>query len=133
MIYNKFDNFTHWYNNFQYWFAHWCAFNMTAMNMGVWKFHHLFHDIEKPWLGIFLAYGKVHKRHISKSKHHIEYYRLHGECNWTDLVIDWECSQFTKEKGKLTAREFLEKLLASNNLTKEEGDFISTELEKYGL
>jgi len=133
MIYNQFDNFTHWYNNFQYWFAHWCAFNMTAMNMGVWKFHHLFHDIEKPWLGIFLPYNKVHKRHISKAEHHIEHYRQHGKCNWTDLVIDWECSQYTKEKGKLTARDFLNKLLASNDLTKKEGDLISTELEKYGL
>jgi hypothetical protein len=106
---------------------------MTAMNMGVWKFHHLFHDIEKPWFGIFLSYDKVHKRHISKSKHHIEHYRLYGECNWTDLVIDWECSQFTKEKGKLTAREFLDKLLTSNNITVEEGQLISTELEKYDL
>lgn len=101
--------------------------------MGVWKFHHLFHDIEKPCLGIFLSYNKVHKRHISKVKHHIEHYRQYGECNWTDLVIDWECSQYTKEKGKLTAREFLEKLLASNELTKKEGDLVSSELEKYGL
>ena len=37
-------------SKFDYWFAHWCAFNMTALNLGVWKFKYLFHDIEKPWL-----------------------------------------------------------------------------------
>ena len=42
-------------SKFKYWFAHWCAFNMTALNLGVWKFKYLFHDIEKPWLMLFLV------------------------------------------------------------------------------
>ena len=33
---------------FAYWFAHWCAYNMIAINCNAWKFKYLFHDIEKP-------------------------------------------------------------------------------------
>ena len=25
-------------NSFKYWFAHWCAFQMTALNLKCWKF-----------------------------------------------------------------------------------------------
>ena len=133
MIYNDFDNFTHWYNNFQYWFAHWCAFNMTAMNLGVWKFHHLFHDFEKPWLSIFIKYDVLHKYHITHSKHHLEHYRLTNECNWLDLVIDWECSQFTKKKGKLNSRDFLNKMLGDGLVTENEAKKIKKILDKYEI
>ena len=54
MKYNNFENFSHWYNNHQYHFAHWCAFNMLAMNLGVWKLHHFFHDWYKPWINDLL-------------------------------------------------------------------------------
>ena len=37
-------------SSFKYWFAHWCAYNMTALNLGMWKPKYLLHDIEKPWL-----------------------------------------------------------------------------------
>ena len=37
-------------SSFKYWFAHWCAYQMTALNCGAWKFKYLFHDIEKPFL-----------------------------------------------------------------------------------
>ena len=40
-------------SSFKYWFAHWCAYNMTALNLGMWKPKYLWHDIEKPWLMMF--------------------------------------------------------------------------------
>ena len=48
--------------SFSYWFAHWCAYNMTALNLKCWKLKYLFHDIEKPWLMLFWRnYNKVQK------------------------------------------------------------------------
>ena len=37
-------------SGFKYWFAHWCAFQMTALNLKCWRPKYLLHDIEKPWL-----------------------------------------------------------------------------------
>lgn len=74
-------------SGFKYWFAHWCAFQMTALNLKCWKFKYLFHDIEKPWLKLIFGDNKV---------------------DWEAMVIDWECSRFTKEAAQLNARETLE-------------------------
>lgn len=92
-------------STFPYWFAHWCAFQMTALNLRCWKFHHLFHDMEKPWMRLFLPYKKVQEFHRHHNKHHIEYYLDHGVANWLDLVIDWECSRFTKTACPRNCRE----------------------------
>ena len=51
-------------STFPYWFAHWCAFQMTALNLGIWKFKYLFHDWEKPWLRLFLPYKKMMRNNI---------------------------------------------------------------------
>ena len=39
-------------SGFKYWFAHWCAFQMTALNLKCWRPKYLLHDIEKPWLSL---------------------------------------------------------------------------------
>lgn len=44
---------------FKYTFAHWCAFQMTALNNNCWKFKYLFHDVEKPFLKLIWNYKKV--------------------------------------------------------------------------
>ena len=79
--------------SFRYWFWHWLAFNDTAREYGVWRFRHLFHDIDKPFLKIFLPYEKVQKIHRTHHAHHLEY---KGKRNWIDMFIDWECSSRTK-------------------------------------
>lgn len=89
-------------SSFKYWLCHWCAFNMTALNLGVWKPHHLFHDWYKPYLKLFLPYKYVQKIHRKFSSHHPE------SCVWknyTSMIIDWECSGLTKPESKLNARE----------------------------
>ena len=49
--YKTFDMFTKKdRSSFKYWFAHWCGFQITALNLGIWKPKYLLHDIEKPWL-----------------------------------------------------------------------------------
>jgi hypothetical protein len=133
MKYNNFDNFKHWYNNFQYWFAHVCAFNMVAMNLGLWKFHHLFHDWYKPWLTFFMSYDKVNNFHIRHSNHHLMYYNLTGKCNWDDLIIDWECSQYTKEYGKLNAFDFLQKMFREHKVNQYTYCIILERLKELGL
>ena len=32
-------------SSFKYWFAHWCGFQLTALNLGIWKPKYLLHDI----------------------------------------------------------------------------------------
>lgn len=95
-------------SGFKYWFAHWCAFNMTALNLKCWKFKYLFHDIEKPWLKLILRdYKKVQKWHREHNSHHLEYFKKHGTADWRAMVIDWECSRFTKEACPYNAKEEL--------------------------
>lgn len=112
-------------SSFKYWFAHWCAFNMTALVLRHWRFRHLFHDIEKPWLRLFLPYKKVQKLHRYHAPHHQEYFLKNGWLHWDDLIIDWECSRFTKEAAKLDANDVIEKeieKLKAFNPSKEQID-----------
>lgn len=97
-------------SSFKYWFSHWCAFNMTALNLGVWKPRHLFHDFEKPWMKLFCSYKTVQQWHRKHNKHHLEYGLLHGwnSIRWLDLIIDWESCAYTKIEAQLDARETLE-------------------------
>jgi hypothetical protein len=88
---------------FKYTFAHWCAYQMTALNLGIWKFKYLFHDFEKPWLKLILRdYKKVQKWHRTHNAHHMEY---EGKWDAEAMIIDWECSRFTKSANPMTARE----------------------------
>ena len=89
-------------STFPYWFAHWAAFQMTALNLHCWKFKYLFHDAEKPWLKLFFPYKKVRNIHRTHNAHHIEY---QGKWDAEAMIIDWECSRFTKEDAPMTARE----------------------------
>lgn len=92
-------------SSFPYWFAHWCAFNMTALNLKIWKFKYLFHDIEKPWLMLLWKdYSRVQKYHREHNRHHLEYNGRKGY-DYEAMVIDWECSRFTKLASPKTARD----------------------------
>ena len=82
-------------SSFKYWFWHWLAFNRTSIEWHIWKFHHLFHDIEKPFLRLFFPYKKVQELHRWNNPHHLEYKHPDNR-NWEDMVIDWECSRLTK-------------------------------------
>jgi hypothetical protein len=109
---------------FKYTFAHWCAFQMTALNLGIWKFKYLFHDIEKPFLKLLWKdYSKVQKWHRTHNPHHVEYA---GKWDIDAMIIDWECSRFTKESAKLNAYEkCLEKINDNSS------DIIAYTLENY--
>lgn len=92
-------------SSFKYYLAHLCAYNMTALNLGCWKPKYLLHDIEKPWLKLWWGkYEKVRAWHRRNNKHHLEY-KNPEKIDWEALVIDWECSHFTKMDGQETARE----------------------------
>lgn len=95
-------------SKFPYWFAHWCAFQMTALNLGCWKFRFLFHNIEKPWLRLILPYNKVKHIHRKYSRHHAESVRKNKD--YLAMVIDWECSRFTKANAQLNAVDTLYEL-----------------------
>ena len=102
-------------STFPYWFAHWCAFQLTALNLKIWKFKYLFHDFEKPWMRLFMPYKKVQKWHRTHNNHHLEYGLIHGfdKIDWEALMIDWECSRFSKKQCPLNCREELENKLSN--------------------
>ena len=119
-------------SSFSYWFAHWCAFNMTALNLKCWKPKYLLHDIEKPWFKLFLDYSKVQTWHREHNKHHMLYPIIHGKDtgDWEAMIVDWECSHFTKQAAQLNAADeykrmfdefelFIERYITSNNKTCE--------------
>lgn len=120
-------------SSFPYWFAHWCAFNMTALNLKAWKFKYLFHDIEKPWLKLFLPYNKVQTFHRHHNKHHMEY-RPFSKTDWEAMVIDWECSRYTKTACRLNARGEMERYIKSHpGNEKVLRKNMEPVLEKFGL
>lgn len=101
-------------STFTYWFAHWCAFNLVALNLRAWKFKYLFHDIEKPFLKLFMKYEDVQKIHREHNSHHLEYYMKNNKVDWEAMAIDWECSGLTKQAAPLDCRGEMERMLASN-------------------
>lgn len=68
----------------------------------MWKFKYLFHDIEKPFLKLFLPYEKVKAWHRKHNRHHINYPDK-TKIDWMALAIDWECSHFSKLAQPLNA------------------------------
>jgi hypothetical protein len=125
-------------STFHYWFAHWCAYQVVALNLGVWKFRFLFHDLEKPWLKLFWPYKKVQQFHRKHNKHHMEYGLIHGwnKIDWLGLVIDYECSRYTKLEAPLDARETIEKMFESDEWKPYEEDirtFVEPWINKLGL
>jgi len=112
---------------FRYWFWHWRAFNRVAKDLGIWKFKYIFHDLEKPFLKLFLPYKIVQKIHRSHNKHHLEY---PGQKDWEALYIDWECSQYTKEACPRNAIDEAELLYLNDGMDKEDYiDFMITALK----
>ena len=90
-------------STFSYWYNHWKAFNEVARDLRIWKLKYLLHDIEKPWLKLILKdYKKVQKWHRLHNSHHLEY---PGEKDWIAMIIDWECSRYTKKAAPRTAIE----------------------------
>lgn len=115
-------------SSFKYWFAHWCAYNMTALNLGMWKPKYLLHDIEKPWLMLLWKdYNKVQYWHRTHNNHHIEY---PGKKDYEAMLIDWECSRFTKLAMTNTVMEELNEQCTKclDEHTREQFRSIMTEL-----
>lgn len=95
-------------SGFKYWFAHWNSFNMTALNLKCWKWKYLLHDIEKPWLKLLWGdYQKVREWHRKNNRHHLTY-KNPNNIDWEAMILDWECSRFTKQDSSKTAREMYE-------------------------
>lgn len=105
-------------STFHYWYYHWACFNLLAKKLGVWKFKFLFHDIEKPFLKLFLPYPKVKKWHREHNDHHLAYGFKHGfdKMDWLAVALDWECSRFSKKEAQLNAYETMMRY-------KEKGEF----------
>ena len=121
-------------SSFKYWFAHWCGFQLTALNLGIWKPKYLLHDIEKPWLKLLWKgdYKRVQKWHRTHNKHHLEYGLKHGwnAIDWQALMIDWECCGLSKQEAQLDARETLEYEI-SRDKWKPYAKEIKSRLEQY--
>lgn len=120
---------------FKYWFAHWCAFNMLALNLHKWKPKYLLHDIEKPFLKLLWKDEKrVQKFHTKHSKHHPQH-KPFKNLDVEAMLLDWECARYTKEFAHLSAREFYEEKYKGEKgrFTKEEETIIEETLNYLGL
>ena len=127
-------------SKFKYWFAHWCAYQMCALNCNNWKFKYLFHDIEKPFMLYFYmwicgmkhedAYKRVQKWHRNHNRHHIEY---NGKKDYDAIIIDWECSRFTKSSSPLTAADELDKKIKEGVLSDKDIFELKNSLIKLNL
>lgn len=139
---------------FKYWFAHWSAYQMTALNLGCWKFKYLFHDVTKPWMLCWAKvfhradpYAWVQRKHRSSSAHHLEAYNeteirtvQQGKPHSTIIIqfpdvqamlIDWECSRFTKQTEPRNA--FEEYMSIEDSLPHHFQCKIESELQMLGL
>ena len=121
-------------SSFKYWFAHWCGYQLTALNLGIWKPKYLLHDAEKPWLKLLWRgdYKKVQTWHRTHNRHHLEYGLKHGwdTIDWEALMIDWECCGLSKQEAQLDARETLAYEIKRDKW-KPYANEISNHLEKY--
>ena len=126
-------------SSFPYWFAHWAAYQMTALNCKVWKFKYLFHDAEKPWLKLFLPYKKVQTIHRKTNKHHPEWlenkleeminkhegigsydvFKFLNKFDYEGAILDWECCHFTKVEEPLDAHDEYKRLLNHDTFSKK--------------
>ena len=116
-------------STWKYYFAHWCAFQMVALNLGIWKFRYIFHDWYKPWLKMFgMPYEKIQRFHRRHSKHRLEWLDGHSPANmdWISWIVDWECSQYTKEACYRNARDEMEWIIEDTN-----DDFLIYILNRY--
>ena len=110
-------------SGFSYYFAHLFAYNMTALNLKCWKWKYLLHDIEKPWLKLLWGdYQKVREWHRKNNRHHLTY-KNPNNIDWEAMILDWECSRFTKQDSKLNAVEqyeyFIKNKYKNNNYYKQ--------------
>lgn len=117
-------------STFKYWFAHWCAFQLTALNLRAWKFKYLFHDIEKPWLRILFKgdYKKVQSWHRKHNNHHLQY---RGKKDYIAMILDWECSKFTKTSSPYSAYEWY--LKKYNEVSEYDNLHLAKALKELGL
>lgn len=107
-------------SGFSYYFAHLFAYNMTALNLKCWKWKYLLHDIEKPWLKLLWGdYQKVREWHRKNNRHHLTY-KDSNNIDWEAMILDWECSRYTKQDSSKTAREMYEYFIT---VRYERGDF----------
>lgn len=71
-------------------------------------FRSLFHDLDKSLiLYRLMKHEDARKIHQYWAKHHERSARTHSD--YIQMVIDWECSRFTKPDKQLNARETLYK------------------------
>ena len=109
----------------KYWFAHWCAYQMTALNLDTWRFRFLLHDMDKIILMNVFSPEKAHRIHTKYSSHHVA--KWNKKYDHLAMVIDWECSRFTKKHATMNACKTL------NVLYPELKDKIEPILIKLGI
>ncbi len=63
------------------------------------------HDLDKIFLYLFLGRKTVSKLHRRFSRHHVQ--RAKTRQDFEQMVIDWECAQYTKPDKPLNAYETL--------------------------
>lgn len=94
-----------------------CFFKTEKRIIG--KYKHIFHDLDKVLLYIFVPYfgiEKINNIHRKFNKHHPTFkyknniiFKSNLKIDWIEAIIDWECARFTKPDKPLNAYETLTK------------------------
>ena len=63
-----------------------------------------------------LQYVDIQFIHRHSTNHHLEWFEVNNESgfDWDSMIIDWECSQYTKESCCRNARQEMEHILNDN-------------------
>jgi hypothetical protein len=95
----------------KYTIAHKKQFLVTEKELlGYNTIHGYLHDVDK--ILMYLFTGKKHEKAISKfhrkhSSHHAENTKIKKRMDYIQMIIDWECSRYTKPDKQLTPRQVL--------------------------
>jgi hypothetical protein len=84
-----------------YWWRHWKAYQKVAIDLGVWRWRFIFHDADKIILMSILDSEKAQAIHERNSRHHFT--GPGKKYDYLGMVIDWECSRFTKPHAQKNA------------------------------
>jgi len=70
----------------------------------------LLHDVDKIFMLLFTnkSVKEIQQNHRNKVRHHVNN-QIKTEKDYIQMIIDWECSRYSKPDKQLNARETLDK------------------------
>jgi len=91
------------------------------------------HDLDKLLLYQFMDWQQAIEFHVKKRPHHLECPVQKTYEDLVEMIIDLECSPYTKPDKPLNAFDFLQKLIRQGNVDKETAGRLLEVLHAFGI